>query len=155
MSAKVLEENKAQLREFSKEFRDEIEKNFMKNIVVGEKILFENDLARVWDIDLLPGGRLPFHYHGLNYFYTPLVQGEALTHHYHQGEDFVSVKKVSYMPKDPTFISFKKGEYLFHDLKNIGEKRLSFLTIEMKVLGESPMLLLDFPHLKNIVDGKK
>jgi hypothetical protein len=34
---------------------------------VGSRILFENDLVRVWEISLEPGEHLPLHYHALPY----------------------------------------------------------------------------------------
>ena len=43
-----------------------------ENVVVGTRLLFENERIRVWDITLEPGKRLPLHRHRTSYFYRCL-----------------------------------------------------------------------------------
>ncbi|MFZ3359662.1 MAG: hypothetical protein WCA56_10880 [Xanthobacteraceae bacterium] len=43
---------------------------------VGQKILFENDLVRVWDIRLEPGETIDFHIHYHPYLVVSLGGGE-------------------------------------------------------------------------------
>ena len=47
---------------------------------VGTRLLWESSVARIWVIELRPGGRLPFHRHVLNYFWTVLTPGIAHSH---------------------------------------------------------------------------
>ena len=42
---------------------------------VGSRILFENDLVRVWEISLEPGDHLPLHSHALPYLVVTIAHG--------------------------------------------------------------------------------
>ena len=42
---------------------------------IGDKIVFENELVRVWSVTLDPGQRQPWHQHLLPYLIVPLTQG--------------------------------------------------------------------------------
>lgn len=42
---------------------------------IGDSVIFENDLVRVWSLTLDPGGRQPWHRHDLNYLIVPLTDG--------------------------------------------------------------------------------
>ena len=45
---------------------------------VGMPLVSVSDRVRFWSIDLPPGGRLPFHRHVLDYFWTCLTHGRSL-----------------------------------------------------------------------------
>jgi quercetin dioxygenase-like cupin family protein len=45
---------------------------------IGDKILFENELVRVWAVTLDPGQRQPWHQHLLPYLIVPLTKGENI-----------------------------------------------------------------------------
>ena len=42
---------------------------------IGDKIVFENELVRVWSVTLDPGQRQPWHQHLLPYLIVPLTEG--------------------------------------------------------------------------------
>ncbi len=42
---------------------------------IGDAILFENDVVRVWGLSLDPGGRQAWHRHDLPYLIVPLTDG--------------------------------------------------------------------------------
>jgi quercetin dioxygenase-like cupin family protein len=42
---------------------------------IGDKILFENEVVRVWSVTLDPGERQPWHQHRLPYLIVPLTEG--------------------------------------------------------------------------------
>jgi beta-alanine degradation protein BauB len=43
---------------------------------IGDKIVFENELVRVWSVTLDPGQRQPWHQHLLPYLIVPLTEGK-------------------------------------------------------------------------------
>jgi len=43
---------------------------------IGDKILFENEVVRVWSVTLDPGRRQPWHQHRLPYLIVPLTEGK-------------------------------------------------------------------------------
>jgi beta-alanine degradation protein BauB len=46
---------------------------------VGTRLLFENDLVRVWDLRLAPGEAIPLHRHELDYLYVVIGDGTLQT----------------------------------------------------------------------------
>src|SRR5688572_23009778 len=96
------------------------------NPVVGGTLVAENDLARVWFICLLPGERLGFHRHVLDYFWTALTVGSAESH-VNGGPAQIS----HYTPGMTKRFRLQRGEYMLHDLKNIGDTLLLFNTVEL------------------------
>jgi beta-alanine degradation protein BauB len=42
---------------------------------VGNRVVFENDKVRVWEIELQPGETLPMHFHELDYVVVALADG--------------------------------------------------------------------------------
>jgi hypothetical protein len=96
------------------------------NYEVGNRLLFENDTVRVWDITLEPGERLPFHCHRTSYFYrceaagvsrVGALDGSGAT--YDSPQDEVVFHEI---PPDETMI---------HDLTNVGDTVLRFTTVEL------------------------
>lgn len=94
---------------------------------VGQTLMFENDLLKVWKINLLPNESLPFHKHTTNYNWTVLTNGSA-TSHYETGR----IVSLEYLKGDLSFYDHdKKGDFV-HNLKNTGENILEFVTVEYK-----------------------
>jgi hypothetical protein len=60
------------------EFAAELE-DAERNREVGTKVLFENDRVRIWDLDLAPGDRVPFHCHATPYFFVCVDAGTGLS----------------------------------------------------------------------------
>jgi quercetin dioxygenase-like cupin family protein len=45
---------------------------------IGDKVIFENELIRVWGLTLQPGGIQGWHRHDLPYLVVPLTPGDNL-----------------------------------------------------------------------------
>ena len=61
------------------ELRDELHANAV-NPAVGTRLLLEDEVARHWEIRLAPGGRIGFHRHVLDYVWTCVSGGSAVSH---------------------------------------------------------------------------
>ena len=112
------------------EFADELAQA-AENFVVGSRLLFEDELIRVWDITLEPGQRLPFHRHRSTYFYRCHTGGPTRVRFpdgtgsvYESVADEVHVHEIG--PDD----------VVVHDLENAGHTPLVFTTVEL-LRGES------------------
>jgi len=103
---------------------------------VGGTLNLENDLLRVWSIQLAPGERLPFHRHVLDYFWTAVRAGSST-----QRTSDGTTRCVTYAAGDTRFFSFAHGEYLLHDLENSGTDHLEFVTVELKRSSNDPLPL--------------
>lgn len=114
---------------------DELERNRF-NPRVGQRLVGENERVRVWSIRLLPGERLPFHRHVLDYFWTAVSRGRALSHL----EDGTTIR-MSYTDGDICFEQFASGQHKLHDLVNIGDTELGFTTVEFLQSANAPLEL--------------
>ena len=92
---------------------------------VGQTLVSETDLVRVWVIHLEPGERLPFHRHVLNYFWTALLPGKARSR-YGDG----SVRLYQYERGETLHLAYPGGSAMVHDLTNIGDTPIAFVTVE-------------------------
>jgi beta-alanine degradation protein BauB len=95
------------------------------NGYVGQTLVSETELVRVWMIHLEPGERLPFHRHVLDYFWTALLPGRARSR-YGDG----SVRLYEYERDETLRLSFPGGSSMVHDLTNIGDTPIAFVTVE-------------------------
>src|SRR5215471_1685903 len=92
---------------------------------VGSRILFENDLVRVWEISLEPGEHLPPHYHALPYLVVT-IEATHVRVVEHDGQ--------SYDPPDaPGDVTFREDGQV-HELQNISPIRYVNRLIEIKQL---------------------
>ena len=108
---------------------------------VGQKVLFENERIRVWELLLQPGERHPTHHHLLPYLVLA-VEGDQNKMEWEDGK-----LTTSYEP--PGFFIYREAGAI-HDLTNIGSTRYWSRLIEFKtpeVMGmpdeEQKELLLD------------
>ncbi|MGJ8684229.1 MAG: hypothetical protein ACSHWW_06380 [Nonlabens sp.] len=92
---------------------------------VGEQLLFEDHMIKVWSIELAPGKRLPFHKHTTNYNWTCLTAGSA-TSHYETGR----IVAINYVKGDESYYDFDSKGAFIHDLENTGTQTLQFITVE-------------------------
>lgn len=92
---------------------------------VGQQLVSETPLVRVWMIQLEPGERLPFHRHVLDYFWTALLPGKARSR-YGDG----SVRLYEYERGETLHLSYSGGSSMVHDLTNIGDTPIAFVTVE-------------------------
>ncbi len=95
------------------------------NRQVGTRLLFENDRVRIWELDLAPGQRAPFHCHAAPYFFVCVDGGEALSR-FTNG----STVAMEYRVGDTWFDEMANGPEV-HDLENVGSTRLRFTTVEL------------------------
>jgi hypothetical protein len=103
---------------------------------VGTKLVSETGKVRVWHLSLAPGGRIGFHTHVLDYFWTAMTGGNARSH-YADG----SVREVSYAPGDTQHHVYEAGAFMIHDLENVGDPTLVFAAIEFLGSGNEPLKL--------------
>ena len=108
------------------------------NGCVGQKLVSENERARVWHIRLQPGERLGFHRHVLDYFWSVLTPGRARAH-----MDDGSTVEHTYTPGETRHETHVAGHFKVHDLENIGDKELVFMTVEFLDSANKP---LDVPQ---------
>ena len=111
-------------------------RNAGDNARVGNELLLESSVARIWSIDLKPGQRLPFHTHVLNYFWTVLTSGRARSH----SSEGVTTE-IEYLPGDTKHLHYGAGESMTHDLENVGESNLVFVTVEFLQSDNAPLKL--------------
>ena len=86
---------------------------------VGTRLLSQSDVARIWEIRLKPGQRLPFHRHVLNYFWTALNAGIA-----HSRAADGTTQEIEYYREDTKSFQYHQGESMMHDLENVGTTEL-------------------------------
>jgi hypothetical protein len=113
----------------------ELETN-RSNGQVGMRLVSQTDRVRVWQICLMPGERVPFHRHQLDYFWTALTAGRSRSH-YGDG----SIRETAYDIGMTQHFCFEPGEAMIHDLENIGETALLFTTVEFKGGANPPLSL--------------
>ena len=104
------------------------------NGAVGTRLLLEDERARHWEIRLAPGERIGFHRHVLDYVWTCVSGGLALSH----TADGASLN-VTYGVGETRRLSFDEGASMTHDLANVGEADLLFTTIEYLDSANAPL----------------
>ncbi|HYI20014.1 MAG TPA: nitrilase-related carbon-nitrogen hydrolase [Solirubrobacteraceae bacterium] len=103
---------------------------------VGTRLLLEDAHARIWEIRLAPGERLPMHRHVLDYSWTCVSGGRATSRD--PGGD---VSEISYAPGETRSFVFGAGESMVHDLENAGDRELVFTTVEYLAAANAPLPL--------------
>lgn len=101
---------------------------------VGTRLLSVNDRVRVWEIRLEPGERIGFHRHVLDYFWTAVTPGEAVSR---QGDG--TTVKATYSAGQTQHYVYGPGEYKIHDLENVGSTELVFTTVEFLQSANPPL----------------
>ena len=91
--------------------------------LVGSRILFENELVRVWEVLLEPGEQLPLHHHALPYLVVTIEAAHVRVVE-HDGQ--------TYEPTDgPGSITFREAGQI-HELHNLSTRRYVNRVIEIK-----------------------
>lgn len=119
------------------ELRAELRAN-ADNAAVGTRLLLEDEVARHWEIRLAPGERIGFHRHVLDYVWTCVSGGLAVSHNGDGG-----TLDVRYEVGETRRLSFSAGESMIHDLANAGDADLIFTTIEYLRSANPPLPLDD------------
>jgi hypothetical protein len=96
---------------------------------VGERLMFENERVRVWDIDLAPGESLPEHIHHLDYMIL-VVSGGLIR--FADPDNPTGYRDVQYEDDQVSFRAVGPGGKIDRDLTNIGTKRHRNFVIELK-----------------------
>lgn len=102
--------------------------------LVGTRLLSVDDRVRVWEIRLQPGERIGFHRHVLDYFWTAVTPGKALSH-----QSDGSVALLTYAAGQTQHLTFDRGDQKVHDLQNIGDTELIFTTVEFLQSANPPL----------------
>ncbi|MGO7133575.1 hypothetical protein AB9E06_22245 [Rhizobium leguminosarum] len=123
--------------DWSPELLEEFEKAH-GNACVGSKLISESDRVRVWSLRLEPGERIGFHKHVLDYFWTALTAGRAISH-----MDDGRTVEASYEPGATKHHHYAHGEYKIHDLVNVGSEPLMFVTVEFLDSENKPLPIPD------------
>ena len=107
------------------EFKDELAVA-VGNLEVGTRLWFQNDRIKVWEIDLAPGERGPFHAHTRRYFWTVVEAGTG-----RQRSPDGTLKVRRYEVGDTQYSESSLADPMIHDLENAGETTLRFVTVEL------------------------
>ncbi|MEM9649665.1 MAG: hypothetical protein AAF969_14405 [Bacteroidota bacterium] len=112
--------------------QEKIDELLHQNITqsLGDKLVFENENVKLWDLRLNPGERIPFRKHNTNYSWVCVTGGLALTRH---GSGKIDMLKLD--PGDTEYCEHK-GRDCTNDLENIGEHPIVINILEYK---ESPI----------------
>lgn len=108
----------------------ELERNEITDCL-GQKLLFENDNIRVWEVVLFPKERLPFRKINRNYSFVSMIDGLAITRNANGKISLLRLKKgvSEFMPME--------GAQAVYDLENIGENLLFIHLMEFKPIIET------------------
>jgi hypothetical protein len=96
------------------------------NLEVGTRLWFQNDRVKVWEVDLAPGERGPFHAHTHRYLWTVVEPGIG-----RQRSPDGAVKVRRYEVGDTQYSEHSPADPMIHDLENAGSTRLRFVTVEL------------------------
>ncbi len=93
---------------------------------LGDRLVFENESVKLWDLRLDPGERIPFRNHNTNYSWVCTTGGLALTRH---GDGKINMIKLE--PGDTEYCE-NMGKNYTNDLENIGENTIAINILEYK-----------------------
>ena len=96
---------------------------------IGDAVIFENDVIRVWKLALAPGGVQPWHQHHLPYLVVPLTAGENVMR-FADGR----VRETRETPGDALW----REPGMPHELRNAGAAEYRNLLIEFKQATKAP-----------------
>lgn len=102
---------------------------------LGDKLVFENESVKLWDLRLDPGERMPFRRHNTNYNWVCITGGLALSRH---GDGKINMIKLD--PGDTEYCEHKGKDYV-NDLENIGEHPIVVNILEYKETSTDEKLL--------------
>lgn len=93
---------------------------------LSNRLVFENESVKLWDLYLAPGERIPFRKHNTNYVLTCTTGGLALSR-YGNG-------KIDMIKLDPGYSEYfeNRGKNYVNDLENIGEFPIVINILEYK-----------------------
>jgi hypothetical protein len=96
------------------------------NYAIGTSLLGGNGRVNLWDVQLEPGERSPFHCHRTSYLVITHQGGLARAGFADGGADVFP-----HHAGEVTYVQVKAGDRLIHDLTNVGETPLGFTIVEL------------------------
>ena len=90
---------------------------------IGSRIIFENDLVRIWELRVEPGESAGMHRHDLPYVIVPLTGGSI---------DIESVDGRTYRPVETIGEAIWRDPGEIHDLHNRGAAPYRNVLVEIK-----------------------
>jgi hypothetical protein len=120
---------------WSDELRAELDAE-SANPRVGTRLVHADARSRIWELRLVPGERLGFHRHVLDYVWTCVSGGNAISH-YGDG----STQTVTYGVGETRSLDFARGASMIHDIVNTGGEELVFTTVEFLASENEPLPL--------------
>lgn len=135
--AQTMDKGVARQEEWPQSLKDEFQRS-QQNGCVGTELVSETDRVRVWMIRLAPGERIGFHRHVLDYFWTAVTAGIAVSHM----QDGATYER-RYFAGETQHESYAAGTGKVHDLQNIGDSELVFTTVEFLDSGNAPLPIPD------------
>tara|TARA_E500000318_G_scaffold100033_1_gene102453 strand:+ start:3350 stop:3760 length:411 start_codon:yes stop_codon:yes gene_type:complete len=93
---------------------------------LSNRLVFENEVIKLWDLKLLPGERLNFRRHNTNYGWVCTTGGLVISRY---GNGKIDMIKLN--PGDTEYFE-NRGKNYVNDLENIGEDTLVINILEYK-----------------------
>lgn len=93
---------------------------------LGQKVLFENEYLRIWEVVLLPNERLPFRKINLDYSWVAASEGMVISRFSNGKIILIHLEK-----GDSEFLK-QENKQAIYDLENIGEDIVFFQMTEFK-----------------------
>jgi beta-alanine degradation protein BauB len=90
---------------------------------IGSRVIFENDLVRVWELAVEPGKSKGLHRHDLPYVIVPLTAGEI---------EIQSIDGHVVCPKEQVGEAIWREAGEIHDLRNLGSTTYRNVLVEIK-----------------------
>nr|WP_299345265.1 hypothetical protein [Allomuricauda sp.] len=95
---------------------------------VGQKLLFENETSRLWDLTLWPTQRIPFRKHRYPSSLVCMTSGLAISRYGNGKIDLIQFDK-----GDTEYVQPNESNFIY-DLENIGEQILNLYILEFRHL---------------------
>jgi len=90
---------------------------------IGNRVIFENDHVRVWELAVKPGKSKALHRHDLPYVIVPLTGGRI---------EIESIDGRVYRPEEKVGEAIWRDAGEIHDLKNLGDAVYRNVLVEIK-----------------------
>ena len=93
---------------------------------IGNRVIFENDQVRVWELAVEPGKSKGLHRHDLPYVIVPLTEGKI---------EIESIDGKVYRPQEKVGEAIWRDAGEIHDLRNLGTAIYRNVLVEIKSQG--------------------
>jgi beta-alanine degradation protein BauB len=90
---------------------------------IGTEVIFENDQVRVWDMQVGPRGRKPWHHHKLDYVIISVTGGKV---------EIENVEGRSYIAEDKAGAVIWQDAGQKHELRNLTDAPYQNILVEIK-----------------------